>query len=115
MSKLCAYCQKQFDDKIALHQHMRSKHYSHTLLLDENVSRGEPAVDQLHAIFEHKLLSFPKTLRGHPDDAVIQFAAKKSTGLVTRDKFCAKKAVRFVSPVYLITHYQNLESIIRLN
>ena len=57
------------------------------LFLDENVSRGEPAVDQLHVIFEHKLLSFPKTLRGHPDDAVIQFAAKKSTGLVTRDKF----------------------------
>jgi predicted nuclease of predicted toxin-antitoxin system len=111
----CSLCHKKFPDLNALLQHNRAKHFASKILIDENVSSNEPSVRELCRVYRHKLKEFPSNLLGKTDELVIQYAHVHNYGLVTRDKRCARVAVQYLSPVYLLVNEKTHTSVIKFN
>jgi predicted nuclease of predicted toxin-antitoxin system len=111
----CDLCSKKFPDLNALLQHTKSKHNASKVLIDENISLTEPCVRQLCHVYRHKAKAFPTTLLGMSDEAVIQYARDHNYGIITRDKRCARVAVHYLSPVYLVINEKAVTSIIKFN
>lgn len=111
----CDLCSKKFLDLNALQQHMNSKHNASKVLVDENISLTESCVRELCHVYRHKARAFPAILLGMPDEAVIHYARDHKYGLITRDKRCARVAVHYLSPVYLVINEKAVTSIIKFN
>jgi predicted nuclease of predicted toxin-antitoxin system len=111
----CQLCGRKFPDLNALEQHQNAKHRAVQLLLDENVSAQEAAVQQLAFVYQHRIKVLPTALLGQPDEAVLGYARDRKMGIITRDKRCARVAVQYLSPVYLLVNNKNIVSVVKFN
>jgi predicted nuclease of predicted toxin-antitoxin system len=111
----CQLCQRHFPDLNALEQHRRTKHSIARLLVDENVSASEPAVRQLRYVYHTQIQKLPHALCGRSDEELLQYARSHKMGLITRDKRCARVAVQYLSPVYLLVNEKGYISVVKFN
>ncbi|TFH29783.1 MAG: hypothetical protein E4G98_03250, partial [Promethearchaeota archaeon] len=98
----CLTCGVQISTKDGLYAHFTAKHQSSSVVLDENLSSNVSQVQQLAGLFNVVILPFPVQLQGKADNTVLDNLLKIKTGLITRDKYFAKKAAMFIAPVFLL-------------
>ncbi|MHA1777407.1 MAG: hypothetical protein ACTSWC_11580 [Promethearchaeota archaeon] len=106
----CPLCHKKFHTSDQVYSHYHNTHHQNTALLDENLSHHVANVQQIATLFSIMMIPLPEIYHGKSDNTILNFLISMNVGLITRDKYFAKKAMLFVSPVFLI--WQN--SIIKL-
>ena len=109
----CPYCTHYFHTESAFAQHKKVKHAK--ILIDENLSSGEPITRNIAFAFDQKLRKLPKKLKGQKDEEVIKYAQNGGMGLITCDKLCARKAIQSISPVFLLVRKNGQTEVIKLN
>ena len=94
----CYYCNQKFAVQQPLCQHLQAKHQSNVLLLDAMLSSKH-----LDYVFNgYEVIDLPDHLRNAKDHEIVNYAKQKGMGLVTKDKECANRAAKCISPVYFI-------------
>jgi uncharacterized C2H2 Zn-finger protein len=109
----CPFCAHIFHTEASLAQHKKAKHAK--ILIDENLSSGEPITRNIAFAFDQKLKKLPKLLKGQKDEEVIRYAQNGGMGLITCDKLCARKAIQSISPVFLLIRKKGQTEVIKLN
>lgn len=98
----CPTCSQHFTTKDGLFAHFEAQHQFSTVMVDENLASSVSQVQQLAKLFKVAVLPFPSEYHGKSDNKILDNLVKIHTGLVTRDKYFAKKAALFLSPVFLL-------------
>ncbi|MHA1672045.1 MAG: C2H2-type zinc finger protein [Promethearchaeota archaeon] len=98
----CPTCGVEFSTKDGMYAHFSAKHQFTSVILDENLSSSVTQVRQTAKLFKIIILPFPKQLQGKPDNKVLDELVEMKSGLITRDKYFAKKAAIFIAPVFLL-------------
>ena len=98
----CPTCGMDFSTKDGMYAHFNTKHQFSSVVLDENLSSSVTQVRQTAELFKIIIFPFPKQLQGKPDNKVLDELVEMKTGLITRDKYFAKKAAIFIAPVFLL-------------
>ncbi len=99
---VCPTCGMDFSTKDGMYAHYNAKHQFSSVVLDENLSSSVTQVRQTAELFKIIIFPFPKQLQGKPDNKVLDELVEMKTGLITRDKYFAKKAAIFIAPVFLL-------------
>ncbi|MHA1519621.1 MAG: C2H2-type zinc finger protein [Promethearchaeota archaeon] len=98
----CPTCGMKFSTNDGIYAHFCSKHQFSSVVLDENLSSTVSQVRQTAKLFKIIILPFPEQLHGKADNRVLDKLVEMKTGLITRDKYFAKKAAIFIAPVFLL-------------
>lgn len=98
----CPICRKNYPTPDQVYDHYHQTHKHNTVILDENLSACGESVQTVATLFSIIMVPLPIQYHGKPDNSILDYLISMNVGLITRDKYFAKKAMLFISPVFLI-------------
>ncbi|WP_457556429.1 hypothetical protein [Candidatus Harpocratesius sp.] len=102
LTNQCPICHAKFNSVDQTYNHFQGTHHQNTAMLDENLSSQFQAVKQISELFSIIMMPLPIMFRGKSDNWILNYLISMQTGLITRDKYFAKKAMLWISPVFLL-------------
>ena len=102
LTNQCPICHTEFNSVDQSYNHFRGIHHQNTAVLDENLSSQFQAVKQISELFSIIMIPLPIEFRGKSDNWILNYLISLHMGLITRDKYFAKKAMLWISPVFLL-------------